>query len=101
MHEQRLTDIHLQALEGLLVWCIDACAVCSYQSNLAKDVLDTIINIQPKDSAGGSGETRESVVRRMADELLSKLPADYVHHEVSGKIWREKFVKNIFAAVVM
>ena len=54
----------------------------SYQSNTAKDVLDTILNIQPKDSAAGGGETRESIVRRQADDMLSKLPSDYIPHEV-------------------
>ena len=49
---------------------------------MAKDVLDTIMSIQPKDSGGGSGETRESVVHRMASDMLSKLPPDYVPHEV-------------------
>ena len=55
----------------------------SYQSNSAKDVLDTIMSIQPKDSGGGSGETRESVVTRQADDMLEKLPNDYVPHEVT------------------
>ena len=41
------------------------------------------MNIQPKDSAGGSGETRESLVARQATEMLDKLPADYVPFEVS------------------
>ena len=58
--------------------------VFSYQSNTAKDVLDTIMSIQPKDSGGGSGETRESVVTRQADDMLEKLPNDYIPHEV---IW--------------
>ena len=56
--------------------------VISYQSNTAKDVLDTIMSIQPKDSGGGSGETRESVVTRQADDMLEKLPNDYIPHEV-------------------
>ena len=53
-----------------------------YQSNMAKEVLDTIMNIQPKDSSGGSGETRESRVFRIATDMLDKLPDDYVPHEV-------------------
>ena len=53
-----------------------------YQSNMAKEVLDTIMNIQPKDSSGGTGETRESIVYHIADDMLLKLPPDYVAHEV-------------------
>ena len=55
---------------------------CSYQSNTAKSCLDTILEIQPKDSSSGGGETRESIVRRQAGEMLEKLPDDYIPHEV-------------------
>ena len=54
----------------------------SYQSNVAKNCLNTILSIQPKDSSGGAGETRESVVNRLADDMLGKLPDDYIPHEV-------------------
>ena len=57
--------------------------VIRYQTNTTKEILDTILSIQPKDSGGGAGETRESVVTRLADDMLEKLPADYVPHEVS------------------
>lgn len=53
-----------------------------YQSNMAKEVLDTIMNIQPKDSSGGGGETRESRVFHIAADMLDKLPDDYSPHEV-------------------
>uniref|UniRef100_A0A8C5WWN5 Dynein heavy chain 5, axonemal n=1 Tax=Laticauda laticaudata TaxID=8630 RepID=A0A8C5WWN5_LATLA len=45
----------------------------TYQSKLAKDVLDTILSIQPKDSSSGSGETREAVVARLADDILQQM----------------------------
>jgi dynein heavy chain len=56
----------------------------TYQTNLANQILITIINIQPKDSGGGSGETREATAQRLASEMLGKLPPDYVPHEVSN-----------------
>ncbi len=57
-----------------------------YQSNTANKSLDTILSIQPKDSSGGSGETRESVVYRQAGEMLEKLPSDYIPHEVRARL---------------
>ena len=60
----------------------DLLPMTRYQSNVAKEVLDTISNIQPKDSSGGAGETRESVVSRIATDMLEKLPPDYIPHEV-------------------
>lgn len=45
-------------------------------------MLETIVSIQPKDSSGTGGETRESVVYRLAGDMLAKLPNDYVPHEV-------------------
>lgn len=53
-----------------------------YQTNTTKETLETILNIQPKDSGGGSGETREGIVMRQAQDMLSRLPEDYVPHEV-------------------
>ena len=53
-----------------------------YQTNTSANVLETITNIQPKESGGGAGDTRESIVYRLADEMLQKLPPNYVPHEV-------------------
>ena len=47
-------------------------------------MLVTIVNIQPKDTGGGGGDTREMIVYRLADEMLDKLPSDYVPHEVQS-----------------
>jgi dynein heavy chain len=49
-------------------------------------MLETIMNIQTKDSGGGGGETRESIVYKLADDMLEKLPPDYVPHEVGTLI---------------
>ena len=58
-------------------------AEITYQANTATSILDDILSIQPKDSGGGAGETRETVVSRQAAEMIAKLPSDYVVHEVS------------------
>uniref|UniRef100_A0A3B5BDK3 AAA+ ATPase domain-containing protein n=1 Tax=Stegastes partitus TaxID=144197 RepID=A0A3B5BDK3_9TELE len=58
----------------------------TYQTNLANETLSTIISIQPKDGGGGAGETREASVQRLANEMLEKLPPDYVRHEVKGQL---------------
>ncbi|XP_027145030.1 dynein heavy chain 8, axonemal isoform X2 [Larimichthys crocea] len=58
----------------------------TYQTNTSAEVLDTITNIQPKESGGGSGATRESIVYNMAEDMLEKLPPNYVPHEVKAML---------------
>ncbi|CAF0809445.1 unnamed protein product [Rotaria sordida] len=57
-----------------------------YQEDTTKRVLDTILSIQPKEARAGTGETRESVVYRIATETLEKLPPDYIPHEVKDRL---------------
>ncbi|KAL5021561.1 hypothetical protein ScPMuIL_000716 [Solemya velum] len=65
---------------------LHANADITYQSKTAKSILDTIVSIQPKDSSGGGGETREAVVHRLCDDMLDKLPNDYVEFEVKARL---------------
>ncbi|XP_068088806.1 dynein axonemal heavy chain 8 [Hyperolius riggenbachi] len=70
----------------------------TFQSHTAAHILSTITNIQPKESGGESGETRESVVYQAAQDMLNKLPPDYVPHEVKAQLLRMGVLKpmNIF-----
>jgi len=45
-----------------------------------------VLSIQPKDSGGGGGETRESMVTRICDDMLEKLPNDYIDYEVKQRL---------------
>ncbi|WAR12301.1 DYH5-like protein [Mya arenaria] len=58
----------------------------TYSSKTAKIILDTVLSIQPKDSSGGAGETRESMVTRICDDMLEKLPNDYIDFEVKQRL---------------
>ncbi|XP_036366495.1 dynein heavy chain 5, axonemal-like [Octopus sinensis] len=57
-----------------------------YSSNTAQSILDTILNIQPKDSSSGSGETREAIVYNISNDMLESLPADYVMFDVKAQL---------------
>ncbi|XP_065805228.1 dynein axonemal heavy chain 5 [Labrus bergylta] len=80
---------HIEALplvDSPEVFGLHPNADITYQTNLANETLSTIISIQPKDSGGGPGETREASVLRLANEMLEKLPPDYVAHEVKAQL---------------
>ena len=67
----------------------------TYQTNKTKDILDTIISVQPKESGGSGGETREAAVARMAKDMLTKLPPPYDNLEVKERT-KEISSMNIF-----
>ena len=56
-----------------------------YQINTAKGILDTILNVQPKESGSGGGETRENIVYKLAEDMLEKLPPRYNSFEVGSR----------------
>ena len=59
---------------------------------MAKEVLDTILSIQPKEGGGAEGgETRETVVYRQAEEMLQRVPSNYIRHEVCLHSIKKRF----------
>ncbi|XP_026319440.1 dynein heavy chain 8, axonemal-like [Hyposmocoma kahamanoa] len=58
----------------------------TYQRSRTQDMLDTILSIQPKESGGGGGETREASVYRQSKEMLDKLPSNFDPVEVKERL---------------
>ena len=82
-----ITNMPLQDIPE--VFGLHSNADISYQINTAKGILDTILNVQPKESSGGkTGETREAVVAKIAEDMMRKLPRDYIPHEVKEALVR-------------
>lgn len=57
-----------------------------YQTNTTIAMFDTMLSIQPKESGGGAGESRESVVTKLSKDMLSKLPKNYNPFEVKDRL---------------
>merc|ERR1712146_137397 len=72
--------------DGPEVFGLHSNADITYMTTTAQTVLSTIVDIQPKESSGGGGETREDVVTRLCNEFLEKLPASFVPHEVKARL---------------
>lgn len=51
-------------------------------------ILDTILSVQPKEGGNTGGETRESIVYQLADDMLRKLPPAYNAYEVKENLNR-------------
>jgi dynein heavy chain len=64
-------------------------AEIQFNSTNAGTVLETIMNIQPKESSGGGGETREDTVLKQVKARLDELPPDY------NMVYVKKRVKQI------
>ena len=54
----------------------------AFRASQTKQVLGTILDIQPKEGGGGGGLTREEVVLNMVNDLQAKLPPDYKADDV-------------------
>lgn len=72
----------LPATDSPHVLGLDSNAEITYQMNRAQAILDTILSVQPKEGGNIKGETRESIVYRLCDDMLEKMPKNYVEHEV-------------------
>lgn len=88
----KLQEEYLQALADMdtvdqpQVYGLHPNGDIAYQTNTTNTVLDTILSIEPKDSSGSVGESRESLVARLANDMLEKMPAIYDPFEMREKL---------------
>eukprot|EP00912_Choanoflagellata_sp_UC4_P002376 UC4_evm2s1496 len=68
------------------VFGLHANADITYQTAKASTTLAKIVDIQPKESGSGGGETREESVARMCIEFNDKLPKNFNPHEVKDHL---------------
>uniref|UniRef100_A0A8D8Y8J0 Dynein heavy chain 8, axonemal n=1 Tax=Cacopsylla melanoneura TaxID=428564 RepID=A0A8D8Y8J0_9HEMI len=68
------------------VYCLHANADITYQTTRTSVLLGTVIEIQPKESVETAGESTESIVARIAKDMLEKMPPLYEEH-----ICRERY----------
>jgi len=64
-------------------------AELTYRAKQSREVLGTILQIQPKESGTGTGRTREEVVLDIAKDLLSKLPKSFDRYHVIDQIRKQ------------
>ena len=69
--EHMCSIVHLFMQDIPEVFGLHSNADITYQINTAAGILDQILEVQPKDSAGGGkGESREGTVKRLAEDML-------------------------------
>ncbi len=78
----------LPAIDQPQVFGLHSNADITYRTEESKGILATILDIQPKESSGTGGETREDKVMKIADNLLAKTPADFNPDTVASNIKR-------------
>lgn len=60
------------------------------------EMIDTLLDIQPKEAGGGSGKSREEEVKdKLQKELMPMLPPDYIEMEIREKLKVTKGPKGL------
>ncbi|CAF4598951.1 unnamed protein product, partial [Rotaria sp. Silwood2] len=70
------------------IFGLHANADITYSTNRAKSMLEKIVYIQPKEASSNisGGETRDKIVHNLANDMLIKLPKNFIQHEVREKL---------------
>jgi dynein heavy chain len=72
----------LPAVDSPEIFGLNMNADIIYRSNQTIELIQTILETQPKTSGGQGGLTREETVNRIAEEMLTKIPNDFKMDDV-------------------
>jgi len=77
-------------VDSPLIFGLHPNADLTYRLKEASEMIATIIETQPKDSAGASGKSMDEIVKEQALDLLEKMPPDFVEEIFRAQIQKLK-----------
>jgi len=90
---------HIQTLperDNPLIFGLNGNADLTYRLKESGEMINVLVDTQPKDSGGGSGKSREDEVKeKLQNELIKILPPDFVEVEVDEKLKSLKGPKSL------
>lgn len=90
---------HIQTLperDNPLIFGLNGNADLTYRLKESGEMINVLVDTQPKESGGGSGKSREEEVKdKLQQELLKLLPPDFLEVEVNEKLKTLKGPKGL------
>jgi len=81
-------------VDSPLIFGLHPNADLTYRLKEATEMITTIIETQPKDTGGGSGKSVDEIVKEQCQDLLSKMPPDFVEEIFRAQIQKLKGPPN-------
>jgi len=90
---------HIQTLperDNPLIFGLNGNADLTYRLKESGEMINVLVDTQPKDAGGGSGKSREEEVKeKLQNELIKILPPDFIEVEVDEKLKSLKGPKSL------
>merc|ERR1719420_2928510 len=80
----------IPAVDSPLVFGLHPNADLTYRLKDNQEMIATIIETQPKDAGSGAGKSVDEIVKDLCEDLLSKMPADFVEEVFRAQIQKLK-----------
>jgi dynein heavy chain len=77
-------------VDSPLIFGLHTNADLTYRMREASEMLTTIVETQPKESGVGAGKSMDDIVKEMANDLMARMPLDFVEEEFRVKVSKLK-----------